>query len=687
MAYGCRDAADFWVVSSIVGTASRDADFFCYTISVKKIIAVLTDTEFRLPIITLALGVAGFASGYAIFYLFAIAIGLFGLGIDSAKKLWNKQFSLDYIAILAMVVSLATNELLAGAVISLMILVSEALEEYGSREAEAALKHLVEKIPKTCEVKAGERYEQKKIQDVCEGDVILVRPEEIVPLDGHLLSPRALVDESNLTGELEPQDYRQSQLMKSGLVNVGSSVELRVSGDFSTSTYQKIVDLVRETKTHPARIVRLAEQYNYGFTVVTLLMAGAAYLFSHDPTRLLAVLVIATPCPLLIAAPVSFLGGLNKASRKNVIIKRPAALETLSTITTIFFDKTGTLTLGTPTLRSVEIFDKEYAEEKLLAFAAAIELHSLHPIAKAIVRAADERKLPAEEATQIKEILGEGITGTIKGGRYLIKKSTNAAISGIAIDLFYRGPNPVVSEGVKKVFSVGGCPGFPARRGGPAKECREGLSRRSNKAAAETRGIREVWDFFNTLSRATLDDQPIGRFLLDDVMKPGTAVLLGELTRKYDVAILTGDSEENAKRLFGASGVTIHAHCLPEDKYRYVKAAQGDGARVMMVGDGLNDAPALALADVGVVFSGSENSASIDAAAVAILSRDISLVEFTLTLAENSTRIARQSIRWGIGLSIIGMIFAAFGFIPPVTGAILQEGIDITVILNALRAA
>jgi heavy metal translocating P-type ATPase len=589
---------------------------------VKKIFYVGSQVEFRLPLLTLTLVALGLASGFPFFYILAIAIGLFGLGVDSAKKLWVKQFSLDYIAILAMVVSLATNELLAGAVISLMILVSEALEAYGSREAEAALKNLVEKIPKTCQVRTEGGIAQRKIQDVREGDVIFIRQEEIIPLDGRLLSEHALMDESNLTGELEPQDYRKNQALKSGLVNAGPSIELRVSGDFSTSTYQKIVDLVRETKRHPARIVRLAERYNYGFTAITLVVAGGAYLISRDPTRLLAVLVIATPCPLLIAAPVSFLGGLNRASIKNVIIKRPAALEMLSKITTIFFDKTGTLTLGVPMLRAVEVLDKSFSQENLLAIAAAIEIHSLHPIAKAIVRATNERNIRAEETTQMRETIGAGVTGTVRGATYRLKKSTNPASSGIVIDMI-----------------------------------------------------------------AEKDGHTIGRFILDDVIKPGTTELLKKLSLRYKVAILTGDTKENATRLFGHDGIVIHARCLPGDKSRIVKAEQASGARVMMVGDGLNDAPALALADVGVVFSGTENSASIDAASVAILSRDVALVGFTLALAEKSTHIAKQSILWGIGLSVVGMVFAALGFIPPVTGAILQEGIDVAVILNALRAA
>ncbi len=583
--------------------------------------------EFYLPSFVFLLTIAGFATGLrSLFFIAAIGIGLFVLVHNSVKKMWQRQYSLDYIAILAMVVSLATNELIAGAVVSIMILVSEALEAYSSREAEAALKNFVEKIPKACQVKTDSgTFETRGIRDIKEGDIIFIRPEEIVPLDGYLASEHALMNEANLTGELEPQEYQKGRLVKSGLINLGSSVELRVVGDFSHSTYQKIVGLVQEAKAHPARTVRLAERYNYGFTAITLLLAAGAYLFSHQWSNLLGVLVMATPCPLLIAAPVSFLGGLNKASRKNIVVKKPAALETLSEITTIFFDKTGTLTLGEPRLREVRDLAQGFSEEAIIAAAAAIELHSLHPLAKAVVQARAARGLSeamaSYAATDVIEKIGDGITGTVNGTVFHIEKSRGTrAADGIAVDVY------------------------------------------AGAALA-------------------------GRLIFDDQIKGGTAKLLEQLKKYYKVAILTGDSEENAERLFGDLGVTIHAHCLPEDKFAIVKAAQAGGGKVMMVGDGLNDAPALALADVGVVFSGTENSASIEAASVAILSHDIERVRSILLIANDSTRIAKESIIWGIGLSVVGMMFAALGYIPPVTGAILQECIDVAVIFNALRAA
>jgi P-type E1-E2 ATPase len=349
-------------------------------------------------------------------------------------------------------------------------------------------------------------------------------------------------------------------------------------------------------------------------------MAAAAYVISREPSHLLAVLVIATPCPLLIAAPISFLGGLNKASKKNIIVKRPGTLEAISQITTIFFDKTGTLTLGEPRLKIIRSVEKFFSEETLLGIAAAIEIHSLHPLAKAVMRAKAEHTIPDVIADKVREDVGAGIMGTVDGKEFLLKKSSTPSDEGIAIDLF------------------------------------------SGK-------------------------QRVGQLIFEDQIKTGTAELLRELGKRYRVAILTGDTVENAERVLGGLGVAIHASRLPENKFAIIKDAQSKGEKVMMVGDGLNDAPALALADVGVVFSGNENSSSIEAAAVAILSRDVNRVRDILDIANRSIHIARQSILWGIGLSVVGMIFAMFGFIPPVTGAILQEGIDVTVVLNALRAA
>ncbi len=576
--------------------------------------------EFRKPLISLALLISGYFFNLPLFYIVCTLFGLIVLSLDTLQKIKERKFSLDYIAILAMVTALSLQQYAAGSVIAIMILLSEALELYGSNQAEAALVKLVERIPKTCEVKMNQGFVIKKIQEVNEGDVIIIKPGEVVPLDGYLVSDNGLLDESSLTGEPIPQNYQTDQFIKSGFLNVGNLIELKVEGDFSRSAYQKIVNLVQEAKKHPAQLVRLAEKYNYIFSIATLVIAAFAYLISNDFNRVLAVLVIATPCPLLIAAPVSFLGGMNKASKKNIIIKRPAILEMLSRVTHIFFDKTGTLTLGEPKLVEFNILDSTLTEDDLLINIAAIERHSLHPLARAIIAAKNERNLPDIQAGLVQEVIGQGISGVVNDARFTIRKAASENASGIEIEVLR-------------------------------------------------------------------DNNLVAKLTFDDTLKSDTLSVINKLKQKYKIGLITGDKENNAKRLFGNMEIAMYTHATPEDKYKVIKSMQEDGSCVLMVGDGLNDAPALALANVGMVFSGTENSASIEAAGVAILNHKVNSVLESLEIAIATTKIAKQSILVGIGLSIAGMIIAMFGFIPPIYGALLQELIDLTVILNALRSA
>lgn len=576
---------------------------------------------FRIPLAILALAVAGWLLPMPSLLIAAIGIGLLKLIWESIEKIREGRWSLDYIAMLAMATALIANEYGAGAVIALMITLSGALEEYGAERAEASLQSLIEKIPKNCLVKdrAGS-YHATPIQEVSEKSIILVKQNELIPLDGFLRSKHALINEANLTGEADPKELQLNDFVKSGFVNIGEAIDIEVAGTFATSSYQKIINLVEESKKHPAHLVRLAQKFNWPFTAITLVLAGTTYALTQDITRLLAILAIATPCPLLIAAPIAFLGGMNKAAKRNIIIKKPSVLEALSGATTLFFDKTGTLTLGEPALQRIEVFDKNIDENHALVIAAAIELHSLHPLARAITAERARRKLADLAATRVQETIGSGIEGEVEGVRYRLAKSSLARAHGITIDML-RG------------------------------------------------------------------EQRMASFVFEDQLKENVADFISSIKSRYRVAILTGDKKENAQRLFGSFGITIHAECLPEDKFTLVKTERDAGRRVVMVGDGLNDAPALALADAGIVFSGTENSASIEAASAAILSHDILLVADTLDISKRATAIAKQSIVIGIGLSLVGMGFASFGFITPVLAAVIQEIIDVGVTINALRAA
>ncbi len=554
----------------------------------------------------------------------AIVIGMAQLLVVAYRSIRADDWSLDYIAFLAMLVALATSEWLAGAVIALMYAGGRALEDYASHRAEASLASLLAKIPKTALVKQGDETVETPLAEVKEGITIVIRGGELVPLDGTLASDEAVLDLANLTGEPLPESVTKGAFVKSGSVNAGDAFELSVSGTLATSTYAKIVDLVKDAERDPSPFVRLAARANVPFTVITLAIAALVYLATGDVVRLLAVLVIATPCPLLIAAPVAFIGGLSRAAGRNIIVKTPATLETIARVNTIFFDKTGTLTLGTPQLVGTELLVPHATERQALSLAAALEFHSIHPLARAILAAAHAEHFTPSPAREVTETVGTGIAGKVDGHQVAIGQAPDE----------YRH-----KDGISLLLQE--------------------------------------------------DGAPLAVFHFADVLKDDAKELLHELAGNgYRIAILTGDREEHARAIFdGAAHFTVHAECTPEDKYRFVEEARERGEVVAMIGDGLNDAPALAKADVGIVFSGTENSASIEAADAAILGHDVGLIRDLLALSKRSVRIAGQSVYVGIGLSVVGMLVAAAGFIAPVTGAILQEGIDVTVILNALRAA
>lgn len=557
-------------------------------------------------------------------YLVAIGIGIIEVGVVGYREIRRRSWSLDYIALLAMVVAAFSYEWLAGAVIAFMYTGGEALEIYASRRALASLSALLARIPKTALVKNGsENPEEIPLAEVQSGATIIVRRGELVPLDGLLDSPAALLDLANLTGEPLPEDVTRGAFIKSGSVNAGEAFDLVVSGTLSTSTYAKIIDLVKNAENDQAPFVRLAAKVNLPFTALTLLLSGGAYLLTGDVTRALAVLVIATPCPLLIAAPVAFIGSLSRAAGKNIIVKTPATLEILARARTIFFDKTGTLTLGEPRLTDTVLLAPHVTETQALSLAAALEFHSIHPLARAIIAAAHAKNLTPVPAQEVTEIIGNGIVGTLDGQRLSIAHAPAEHHQGGRISLLL-----------------------------------------------------------------TRDAVSVAVFHFSDVLKENAKELLAGLARNgFTLALLTGDRKEHAEAVFAGLPLTIHADCTPEEKYRLVEEAQARGEIVAMVGDGLNDAPALARADIGIVFSGTENSASIEAADVAILSRDVVLIRELFALAHRSVKIASESVYTGIGLSVFGMIIAASGFIAPVEGAVLQEGIDVAVIVNALRAA
>lgn len=554
--------------------------------------------------------------------LIGIFIGSYSLFPEIIKALFKKQFALDYIAALTILVSLITKEYLVGAIIALMLSTGRSLEAYGISQAKKTLSLLINRIPQNVFLaKDGQPGKKEKIGNVRLNQQIFIRKGEVVPLDGILLSQDSVTDESSITGEPYFVEKLKGDLVRSGTINMGKPVIIQVSKVEKDSTYKKIIDMVKKAQAEKSPFIRLADRYSTLFTFITLAISGFAFLLSQNLDSVLAVLVIATPCPLIIATPIALLGGVNKAAKKKIIVKRLASLEALSKSNTFIFDKTGTITIGKPRLANIEILDPSYSETKILAIGEALERNSLHPIAKTIVDYAIKKGISAPSALDVEEKIGDGISGTIDGSRYTMSKLKDHGQTGMAIGLFHG---------------------------------------------------------------STI----IALFHLEDMIKNESKQTMKELKKLgLDLYIFTGDkkivADHIAKEL--GYGVHIEAELKPEDKQKGIIRLKQQKRIIAMVGDGINDAPALAKADIGIVFSNEEQTAASEAADIVILGGEFSHIKDTISIAKNTISIARQSIFWGIGLSVAGMILASLGFIPPLYGAGLQEAIDVAVIVNALR--
>lgn len=554
-------------------------------------------------------------------FLLGIAVGSWQLIRDTYRALKEKNFALDYIAILAILTGLLTGNFLVAGVIVLMMSGGNTLEAYAQDRARRSLTSLSNRIPH--EVVVIDNHNQHRtvaLAEVSIGSLVLVRKGEVVPLDGILESESAVLDQSSLTGEPYPVNKDQGDQLRSGVVNVGDILHLKTTVTDRNSTYHKIVQLVEAAQQEKTPFLQLADALSGWFTLVTLALAGVAYLLSSDLNRVLAVLVIATPCPLILAAPVALIGGMNAAARERIIFKRLAALEILSRVKVMIFDKTGTLTFGVPELTSIESHSEEFSERELLALAAGLEHNSLHPFAKAILEAAAKRHIQATHFVSIAEKIGHGIKGEYRGKTYRLTR------------------DPLNSEQIVLLES-----------------------RRA-----------------------------IGYFQFTDQLKPASLKVLTYLQRQgLQLHLFTGDTSARAEQLLAylPAGITVKAECSPEDKRRGIAALKKTGQLTAMVGDGINDAPAVALADVGMVFSHEEHTAASEAADVILLGGTFQGVLKAVLLSRHTLAIAKQSMYLGLGLSLAGMGLAVVGVLPPLAGAISQEIIDVAVILNALRAA
>ena len=599
----------------------------------KNPVVALTLVVLAAVLVLLGTGSGGVAQWVASSYVVAIVIVT---AVGMVRDILRGHWGLDILAVVAMVATVAVGEYVAGLIIVLMLSGGEALEDFAARRARSELTALLDRAPRTARRLTDDGVlEDVDVAEVRVGDQLLVRPAEVVPVDGELLDEAGVFDESSLTGESLPVERLRGETLMSGAVNGEFAVRMRATASAEDSQYQRILALVAEAEEAKAPTVRLADRFAVPFTLVSLVIAGVAWWASGDPVRFAEVLVLATPCPLLIAAPVAFLGGMSRSARAGVIVKGGATLEALAHARSIAFDKTGTLTHGRPELAAVEVAAMEVADgmepDAVLRLAAAAEQGSSHVLAAGVIRAAQDRGLELPPVERASEVATHGVEAAVDGHTVRVGKLR-----------FVQEVDPAAAFGEL-------APG-------------------------------------HTAVAVAVDGRFAGSLVLRDTLRENAAAMVRVLRQEglERVVMLTGDNPATARSLAAQAGIEeTHAGLLPEDKVRLVGELP---PAVVMVGDGVNDAPVLAAADVGIAMGARGSTAASESADVVIMTDDVGKVVQALDIGRHTYRVALTAIWIGVLLSLGLMGIAAFGHIPAVVGALTQELVDLACILYALRA-
>lgn len=653
------------------------------------------------------LGNPGFGQWLVIALVLIIVIDTVRGMIDDLR---HGQVGVDVLAVVAILSTVAVAEYWASWAVTLMITSGEAIEEYAQAKAERSLTALMEAAPQTAHVvnlpgvgrgfaadkgdssdgfrrvglasaaAAAHRFDTVPVEQVKLGDVLMVLPGETVPVDGELLSGSATLDLSNINGEPVPREVFAGARVMSGAVNGSTALTMRATQVAADSQYQRILELVASAQESRPAVVKTADRLAVPFTVLSLVIAGVAWAVSGVPTRFAQVLVLATPCPLLIAAPVAYIAGTGRLAAAGVLIKAQDVLENLGRVTQVFFDKTGTLTVKQPQVVRVEMLPgaaTRLNEDHVLMMAGAVESYSVHILSKGIAKAGAEalaglrqrfedgqRLCPEPEASwpghgreypvvkNINEDAGKGVSGEVNGHAVRVGRLSFAA------------------AGEDGFLAVG-----------------EAVPSRSEDDLRTRFGLLQPDEMASYVS---VDGQLIARIVLRDVPRANAKAALAKLHELgvTKLAMLTGDKRASANIIASEVGIDeVHAELFPEDKVAAVKAATGAGKTVtMMVGDGVNDAPVLAVADIGVAMTDGTSTAASESAQVVIMNDNIAAVPRAIAIARRTERVMLQAVIAGLVLAAIGMIAAAFNLIPVVVGAFLQEAIDVVSILWALTA-
>lgn len=653
------------------------------------------------------LGNPGFGQWLVIALVLVIVIDTVRGMIDDLR---HGQVGVDVLAVVAILSTVAVAEYWASWAVTLMITSGEAIEEYAQAKAERSLTALMEAAPQTAHVvnlpgvgrgfaadkgdssdgfrrvgsasaaAAAHRFDTVPVEQVQLGDVLMVLPGETVPVDGELLSGTATLDLSNINGEPVPREVFAGARVMSGAVNGSTALTMRATQVAADSQYQRILELVASAQESRPAVVKTADRLAVPFTVLSLVIAGVAWAVSGVPTRFAQVLVLATPCPLLIAAPVAYIAGTGRLAAAGVLIKAQDVLENLGRVTQVFFDKTGTLTVKQPQVVRVEMLPgaaTRLNEDHVLMMAGAVESYSVHILSKGIAKAGAEalarlrqrfedgqRLCPEPEASwpghgreypvikNINEDAGKGVSGEVNGHAVRVGRLSFAA------------------AGEDGFLAVG-----------------EAVPSRSEDDLRTRFGLLQPDEMASYVS---VDGQLIARIVLRDVPRANAKAVLAKLHELgvTELAMLTGDKRASANIIASEVGIDeVHAELFPEDKVAAVRAATGAGKTVtMMVGDGVNDAPVLAVADIGVAMTDGTSTAASESAQVVIMNDNIAAVPRAIAIARRTKRVMLQAVIAGLVLATIGMIAAAFNLIPVVVGAFLQEAIDVVSILWALTA-